>query len=181
MNNNYTNEEMITVCIFADTTNQFTEEELDADNTCDMEFPRRIVYEYYKQREAEFVEETSDYLGIFLKDCSFDKWVNEVANCDDLCGLYDFALQRGYQAILYGEPAKWCGSVDGHEIEVCPHCGMEVELRWDINKDGFKAFCPYCGKRLMLCDACNHRYGYCSGDCDYCSATDTCRFNKEGN
>ena len=181
MNNNYTNEEMITVCIFADTTNQFTQEEIEQDNTCDMEFPRRIVYEYYKQRESEFIAKTACELGISKENCSFDKWVREASTCDDFDDLYDFALQRGYQAIRYGEPEKWCGSVDGHEIEVCPHCGKEVELWWDINKDGFKAFCPYCGKRLMLCDACTHRYGYYASDCDYCSATDTCRFNKEGN
>ena len=59
--------------------------------------------------------------------------------------------------------------------ETCPHCEREVELHgWDTDQDGFKAFCPYCGQRLMLCDECRH----CGGeDCDYNSATDTCRHN----
>lgn len=48
--------------------------------------------------------------------------------------------------------------------ETCPHCEREVELHgWDTDRDGFKAFCPYCGQRLMLCDECRH----CGGeDCD---------------
>ena len=60
--------------------------------------------------------------------------------------------------------------------EVCPHCENEITLCWTPETDGYKAHCPICGKRLMLCDACQH-----DGDkplpCDYCSATDSCRHN----
>nr|DAR04711.1 MAG TPA: zinc-ribbon domain protein [Caudoviricetes sp.] len=63
--------------------------------------------------------------------------------------------------------------------EVCPNCDAEVELRWDVKRDGYKAFCPHCGARLMLCDECQHRTGGgCTEDCDYDSKTDTCRFNR---
>lgn len=65
-------------------------------------------------------------------------------------------------------------------VEVCPYCENEVVMSWDVKKNGFKAFCPYCGKTLMPCDECKHR-GYDGeyyDDCDYCSKTDTCRFNK---
>lgn len=41
-------------------------------------------------------------------------------------------------------------------IEPCPYCGAEVVMRWDVKKNGFKAYCPYCGERLMLCDECLH-------------------------
>lgn len=64
-------------------------------------------------------------------------------------------------------------------VEWCPHCEHEVEMQWDVEQDGFKAYCPYCGKRLMLCDECQHREnGEYSGDCNYDSETDTCRFNR---
>lgn len=69
-------------------------------------------------------------------------------------------------------------SSTGYEVEMCPHCEQEVKIRWNVNKDGFKAYCPHCGKRLMLCNACQHRYGESCDDCDYCGKTDTCRFNK---
>lgn len=62
--------------------------------------------------------------------------------------------------------------------ELCPHCNTEVEMRWDVERDGFKAYCPYCGKRLMLCDECLHRgNGEFHDDCNYDTKTDSCRFN----
>lgn len=63
--------------------------------------------------------------------------------------------------------------------EICPHCENEITLLFDVKKEGYKATCPICGGRLMLCDACQHRGpdDKYIGDCDYCTATDSCRFN----
>lgn len=64
--------------------------------------------------------------------------------------------------------------------EYCSNCETEIEMRWDVKAFGYKAFCPVCGKRLMLCDACRHPDGgQCSEDCDYSSMTDSCRQNKK--
>lgn len=63
--------------------------------------------------------------------------------------------------------------------EVCPNCETEVEMVWDVEMSGYKAFCPYCGKRLMLCDECQHPNGEYTDDCDYHTATDSCRFNRK--
>ena len=81
------------------------------------------------------------------------------------------------------EEGPYCGSSDGHEIEYCNVCEREIELRWDINQDGFQAYCPVCGSRLMLCDACTHRFGEAISDCDYqlCEKTGTCRFSRPKN
>lgn len=49
--------------------------------------------------------------------------------------------------------------------EYCPHCETEVTLQWDIARDGYKAFCPYCGNRLMLCA--------------YCPRTEQCDYDEE--
>ena len=64
--------------------------------------------------------------------------------------------------------------------EFCPHCESEIEMRWDTDQLGYKAFCPVCGNRLMLCDECRHSGpdGGPIGPCDYDSNTDTCRFNR---
>lgn len=51
-------------------------------------------------------------------------------------------------------------------------------MRWNVAADGYKAFCPHCGKRLMLCDACQHPEDKCVENCDYNSETDTCRHNQ---
>lgn len=61
-------------------------------------------------------------------------------------------------------------------IEVCPNCGNEIEMRWSVEEFGYKAFCPVCGNRLMLCDECQHGEG--ALPCDYDNDTDSCRFNK---
>lgn len=64
--------------------------------------------------------------------------------------------------------------------EWCQNCETEVELKWDCKHEGYKAFCPKCGKRLMLCDECQHRgkFGQLTDDCDYNRRLDCCRFNK---
>lgn len=63
-------------------------------------------------------------------------------------------------------------------VEFCSNCEHEIEMRWNVKKDGYKAFCPVCGNRLMLCDECIHRDGKFCDDCNYDSKTDSCKFNK---
>lgn len=63
-------------------------------------------------------------------------------------------------------------------VEFCPNCETEVEMQWDVKVSGYKAYCPHCGGRLMLCDACLHPDGeYNVGKCDYCAQTDSCKHN----
>lgn len=42
-------------------------------------------------------------------------------------------------------------------VEYCSNCETENEFRWDVEEEGFKAYCPHCGAVLMLCDECVHR------------------------
>lgn len=64
-------------------------------------------------------------------------------------------------------------------VEVCPHCENEVEMRWSVAARGYKAFCPVCGNRLMLCDECLHSEES-TGGCNFCSETDSCKHNPLG-
>jgi predicted RNA-binding Zn-ribbon protein involved in translation (DUF1610 family) len=68
-----------------------------------------------------------------------------------------------------------------HEVaEYCGSCESEIELLWDVEADGYKAYCPVCGNRLMLCDECLHRDGDAdTGWCDYDNKSDSCRFNRQ--
>ncbi|MBR1823282.1 MAG: hypothetical protein IJ779_03495 [Ruminococcus sp.] len=65
-----------------------------------------------------------------------------------------------------------------HVIEVCPHCDNEVWLFWDVEADGLHAFCPYCGKRLMLCSECPATHTDGGKGCDYDSTTDKCSMQR---
>lgn len=61
--------------------------------------------------------------------------------------------------------------------EMCPHCGEDViTTGWDISVHGFKATCPYCGDKLMLCAECQN------GDelrfCDWNNETNTCHMER---
>lgn len=66
--------------------------------------------------------------------------------------------------------------------EWCPHCESEITMTWDVQSMGYKAFCPVCGERLMLCDECQHSgpNGEYTDRCNYDSKTDTCRHNPAG-
>lgn len=67
----------------------------------------------------------------------------------------------------------------GYIAEWCPNCNTEIEMAWDVETLGYKAYCPVCGKRLMLCDACQHTPdGEYTDDCDYKTVEDTCKYNR---
>lgn len=57
------------------------------------------------------------------------------------------------------------------EVEVCPHCGAENTIQWDVEKDGYKATCQECGEKMMLCDACYHTEDNEGRHCDWCEKT----------
>lgn len=64
------------------------------------------------------------------------------------------------------------------ETECCPYCHREIVFsNWDIRTDGFIAYCPHCGNRIMLCNACRYRFGdeHCEykRDCNECPFVDT--------
>lgn len=97
-----------------------------------------------------------------------------ISTVDDLRSAVVDLLDRGLSKIFTGAADTIEGLSAESVIEVCPHCENEIEMRWDINKCGYKAFCPVCGKRLMLCSECMNSG---AGGCDYNSKDDSCRFN----
>lgn len=85
---------------------------------------------------------------------------------DELAGLFGKDLKA--------DPEEELEEHTEEVTEWCPHCETEVTLQWDIAEDGYKAFCPYCGNRLMLC-------AYCPRveQCDYDEETDSCYYNQK--
>lgn len=122
---------------------------------------------YHKLKMAE-------PLILELEDWTPDEW-------DVLCKLCDLQAGRTERIVLHVETLEFFENLekpieDGRTYtvtEMCPHCESEIEMRWNTDTQGFKAFCPVCGDRLMLCDEC-HQLG---GGCDYDSKTDSCRLN----
>lgn len=60
--------------------------------------------------------------------------------------------------------------------ELCPHCDRENTIEWDVDKEGLQAFCPGCGKRLMLCSMCED-LGNCAS-CSWNEKTQSCDHSK---
>ena len=85
---------------------------------------------------------------------------------EELAGLFDKDLNV--------EPEEELEEHTEEVTEVCSHCDSEVTLPWDIAESGYKAFCPYCGNRLMLCAYCPRQK-----QCDYDKEKDTCYYNPK--
>lgn len=101
-----------------------------------------------------------------------------------LCKVFGFPPEVTEQIVLHASKLEYfISSLDEATnrtyivTEYCPHCENEIEMRWDTDARGFRAFCPVCGERLMLCDECLHTGG--SGNCDYNSETGSCRYDPQ--
>ena len=58
-------------------------------------------------------------------------------------------------------------------VEVCPECGAENVMTWDVEKEGYVAYCPHCGSKMMFCDECIHADK--TLPCDWSSSNGCCR------
>lgn len=48
--------------------------------------------------------------------------------------------------------------------EECSDCGREAMIFWNVRKDGYQTYCPYCGWPMMLCSMCLDEDGTCNWD-----------------
>lgn len=69
--------------------------------------------------------------------------------------------------------------MEREEVEVCPYCDREITLRWNVEQDGYQITCPYCGNKIMLCDACMHSDDNPEQKCDWCEEYNCFRKKKE--
>lgn len=89
-------EEMIPMCVYADTTGLYTEEECEECNLAYLLFPREIV-------EAFFDEEV-DYIFVPGEGViDFDTWLRTEYTADELIDLCEFAKGRGFEVVRYQE------------------------------------------------------------------------------
>lgn len=64
------------------------------------------------------------------------------------------------------------------ETETCPYCGMENAIQWDVEKNGYEVKCAYCGKKIMLCDACLNSKDNEIQKCDWCETKGCFRMSR---
>lgn len=88
---------------------------------------------------------------------------------------YKAIYKRIEQEMKEKKPHKADNSIPDTEItEFCPHCDTEVTMNWDVEERGYVAFCPVCGKRMMLCSMCD-------GNCNWNAENDTCKMCRDEN
>lgn len=88
-----TKEKMIYVDIYADTTGQYSEDEVFYCNCVSVQIPERIVRLWY---EENFGQEEKLYFCGDPFENTFETWLKEVYTCDDTDGLYQFSVKHGY-------------------------------------------------------------------------------------
>ena len=106
------NEKLIPVCVYCDSTGLFSEEEYCSENLTDMMFPEWIVREWYKKNEKECIE---DCEAEHEKPC-FENWIKDSYTADSTDGLYDFAVQKGFDPFFYmSDDIKDAVAYEDHE------------------------------------------------------------------
>ena len=102
-----------------------------------------------------------------------------------ICKLCNLPVEHTQRIILHADQMESFVNIkeepaetdrDFIVIEWCPHCKHEVKMRWNTDVMGYKAFCPVCGKQLMLCDKCI-KDGKCARRCDFNFKTNLCYRN----
>lgn len=90
------NAKLIPVTIYCDSTGLFSEEECNTDNLTDMLFPGWIVEAWYLINEKSFAPEckAEGY------EPNAYNWYTEVYTANDTDGLYDFAVEKGYDPVF---------------------------------------------------------------------------------
>ena len=75
------------VSVYKDTTNQYTDEECDEDNSVEIPVPEDLLWQWW----TEGTDEEEDLTPEDLR-----RWVYSESTCDDTTNLYYWLTQHGY-------------------------------------------------------------------------------------
>ena len=89
---------MAAVEIFADTTGQYTEDEINRCNVCRIEVPESILKDWF----------TSEVKPEYNTDLSYADWYKDVYTCHDTEGLYSFCKTQGFEPVCGKNCNGWC-------------------------------------------------------------------------
>ena len=122
--------------------------------------------------EADDIIATREPRGLFYLDTG--KGFVGIDNSTGYAWTEEFDTLPKCRAWLLQEPDSGPEPRTYVVTEQCSNCEREVEIHgWDTERDGYQAFCPYCGEVLMLCDECQHSEQ--RQPCDFDMSTGMCR------
>lgn len=133
---------------------------------------RQLAFDYYGGSHLRVF----DYNEEFMDERDAEKLIKDTLQ-DIFDVSYDTPLllvQWTQDECIKKDEEEAAKTIRQFEVcEVCPECGAENIMRWDVKKDGYVAYCPHCGSKMMLCDECFH-----SDDapiCNWSSRNGCCR------
>ena len=91
---------MINIEIYADTTGQYSESELNYCNGVAIDVPRWIVEKYFEKYLAPYEREDGEIIN-------FDTWYREEYTCDELLDLYEFCKENGFTPVCGKKCNGW--------------------------------------------------------------------------
>lgn len=127
---------------------------------------RQLAFDYYGGAHLRVF----DYDEGFMDEDDAERLIKDVLQ-DVFDVSYDtpiLLVQWTQDKCLEKDEKEAARAIQQYEVvEVCPECGAENILTWDIKKDGYVAYCPHCGSKMMLCDECLHADD--AKVCDWCA------------
>lgn len=137
---------------------------------------------YSHHRQLAFDYYGGDHLKVFdYNEGSMDEKDAERLIKDILQDIFDVSydtplllIQWTPDECLKKDEEEAARAIQQYEVvEVCPECGAENVMRWNVEKEGYVAYCPHCGSKMMLCDECIHSDK--TLPCDWSPSNGCCR------
>ena len=125
---------------------------------------KHFLFDYYGGGQMMMNSFGEDFLET---DCSNDilRTLHYTLNAED---SWYVLVQWDEDECLKKDKEEAARAIQQYEVvEVCPECGAENVMTWDVEKEGYVAYCPHCGSKMMLCDECLHADD--AKVCDWCA------------
>lgn len=138
---------------------------------------RQIVFDYYSGGCFKSYNINDDDFRNYRYRANMVKEITEVIQ--EVLDIYEkwyVLVQWDQDKCLVKDEQEAMRTIQQYEVvEICPECGAENIMTWDVEKDGYVAYCPHCGSKMMLCDECLHAddapvcdWNPCKGCCREC-------------
>lgn len=129
---------------------------------------RQFAFDYYGGQHLRIYDFDEGFMGKDDAEWKINEILTDIFDVSN--GNYLLLVQWNEDKCLVEdrEEAERRNQIQQYEVvEVCPECGAENIITWDVKKDGYVAYCSHCGSKMMLCDECLHADD--AKICDWCA------------